>query len=88
MPHECLITIQKRQRGKSTEDGSHRAGTLDLATLPWPKTLHFFPFSQQGHLQCYILGENSLRPKGAVMKEGGEKDDSSKKKDTKGKFEM
>lgn len=87
MPHECLITIQKTRRGKSTEDDSHRAGTLDLATLPSPKTLHFFTFSQQGHLQYYILGKISLRPKGAVMKEGGEKDDSSKKKDTKGKCE-
>lgn len=71
MPHECLINIQKRERGKSTEDDSHHAGTLGLAALPWPKTLHFFPFSQQGHLQFSILGKNPLRPKGANMKEGG-----------------
>lgn len=49
MPHECLITIQKRQERKSTEDDSQRAGTLELAALQWPKTLHFSsPFHSRG----------------------------------------
>lgn len=43
MPHESLITIQKRQERKSTKDDSQRAGTLELAARQWPKTLHFFP---------------------------------------------
>ena len=43
MPHECLITIQKTQERKPTEDDSQRAGSLELAALQWPKTLHFFP---------------------------------------------
>ena len=60
MPHESLIIIQKRQKRKSTKDDSQHAGTLELAALQWPKTLHFFPFSEQGHIQGCILGKNSL----------------------------